>query len=243
MASPDSGVQRAPVIEGLFPIETRAAEVFGLSTPFVLHPDEMAETGAMGESRLRQYSGGRACAHSAMTALGLPESPLLSHDDRPPRWPVGVTGSISHTRTWCGAVVAVPGAGDSADAADQSAATELPRLTVGLDGETVGRVTDRLWDRLFVAEERAHLRQLTDPTLAATVMFSAKESFYKAQYPRTRAWVGFEDVRVEWLDVGLSLHPVTDLPALNAVNWPVMAQWERRGDLVVTGLVAEPASV
>lgn len=223
-------ISDAPVVARLFAAEVTAAEVFGDGDPALLCAEERAETTAMGPSRLRQYSGGRACAHAALDALGVERAPLLSGDDRPPVWPEGITGSISHTRTWCGAVT---GRRDDPAIAGGS---------LGLDGEAVGRVTERLWRRLFVAEELAHLNALTDPTLAATVMFSVKEAYYKAQYPHTRSWVGFDDVRIEWLDVGVRLHKATGLDALDAMAWPVDARWERRDDLVVTGVISRPIS-
>ena len=37
----------------------------------------------------------------------------------------------------------------------------------------------------------------------ATLFFSAKESFYKCQYPLTQQWVGFQDVEVERTDKAL----------------------------------------
>lgn len=238
--SADRVVQSA-AIEGLFGAEAVPAvvafEVDGDGDPDWLLPEERAQIDHASLRRQQQFSAGRACARAAMQAIGASAGPLLTRQRergsrsaalRSPSWPAGVRGSISHTRQWCGAVAA---------RADDPAARGG---AIGLDGEDRGRVHEGLWSRLFTPPEIEHLDQLTDPTLSATVMFSVKEALYKAQFPVTESWVGFEDVRVEWGDAGLRLHPMTDLDALDALRWPIEARWLQRDELVITGVFAWP---
>ena len=74
--------------------------------------------------------------------------------------------------------------------------------SVGIDLESVGRVEKKLWPTLFTARERDYLGQLEPEkaSVEATVFFSAKESFYKCQYPLTESWVGFQEVELERSD-------------------------------------------
>lgn len=225
---------RAEHVARLFDVPVEAHELYGQGRPGWLLPDETTEATAMGPGRIAEFAAGRACARRGIGALGEPEAPLLSGDDRPPIWPAHVHGSISHTRGYCAAAVA--------------RLDDLGSSRIGLDAERVGRVHEKLWRRLFTAPEIEHLHKLTDPSLSATVMFSVKEAYYKAQYPTTTAWVGFDDVRVEWTDTGVRLFPVTDLAALTAIMWPIDARWYSQPDdagedtLVLTGVQAHPAS-
>jgi 4'-phosphopantetheinyl transferase EntD len=69
---------------------------------------------------------------------------------------------------------------------------------VGIDIETIGRVEPKLWPTLFTEREAGYFRSLPPERVAleTTLFFSAKESFYKCQYPLTQSWVGFQDVEV-----------------------------------------------
>ena len=71
-------------------------------------------------------------------------------------------------------------------------------LLFGIDIEHRPALAERLWKMVFLAEEQAFLATL-DPALrarTALVLFSAKESLYKAQHPRTRLYMGFSELRV-----------------------------------------------
>ena len=70
--------------------------------------------------------------------------------------------------------------------------------SVGVDVETIGRLEQKLWPTLFTEREADYFKSLPPETVAleTTLFFSAKESFYKCQYPITREWVGFQDVEV-----------------------------------------------
>lgn len=164
------------------------------------------------------------CVRAALVELGvLPDRPVGSAEDRSPQWPDGVIGSISHTATYCVAVLALADAPDSG---------------IGIDAEQVGRVTANLHRTVFTADERGWLDQLPneDRSDAATTLFSAKEAFYKAQHPITHSWVGFKDVSAERSTVGLVLHPATDLDALRQVTWPQSVAVLRRDAVVVTAV-------
>jgi 4'-phosphopantetheinyl transferase EntD len=104
--------------------------------------------------------------------------------DRTPRWPAGTVGSISHTTGFAGAV----------------AATTHRMRSIGIDIEIVGRVTTEIEPRIFTGRESAFLASLSAiaRNRAATAIFSAKEAFYKCQYPLTGAWLDFSAV---WLEL------------------------------------------
>ena len=69
---------------------------------------------------------------------------------------------------------------------------EVTRLFLGEQG----------WPTLFTEKEAGYFSSLAPDTVAleTTLFFSAKESFYKCQYPLTKEWVGFQDVAITRTD-------------------------------------------
>ena len=61
-----------------------------------LFPAEEAVVRTAGPRRRAEFTAGRACARAALAALGLPAAPVLAGRAGEPRWPAGVTGSITH---------------------------------------------------------------------------------------------------------------------------------------------------
>ena len=149
-------------------------------------PEEWLDIQHAAAARQQEFVAGRNLAKVLAHFLGLPNISLRRGDDRSPRWPTDRCGSLTHCSTVCAAVVST---------------TEVIE-SIGIDLESVGRVEKKLWPTLFTARERDYLGQL-EPEKAnveATVFFSAKESFYKCQYPLTQSWVGFQDVELERSD-------------------------------------------
>lgn len=172
----------APEVAALFPKGVVAAVLTGPSDPAQLHPREREAVQRVAPKRLHDYAAGRQCARFALRALGVEEFPLLPGPGRQPLWPPGIVGSLTHTRGYCTAVVAPR--------------TALQSL--GIDTEVIADVHEELWSRICTQEELQWLHQQTQQlrTALAALLFAAKESFYKCQYPLTQEWLGFEDVRI-----------------------------------------------
>jgi enterobactin synthetase component D / holo-[acyl-carrier protein] synthase len=179
----DDPVQLAPIVLGLFPGPVVAVQVLEDVSVECLLPQERGCVLGSVDKRVKEFAAGRLCARRAMSFLGLNETPLISGPDRAPLWPNSVVGSISHTDGYCTAVVGA----------------KARFAALGVDAERVGRLDAALWCSVFRDEEIDWLRALDDVTQTemATVIFSAKEAFYKCQYGITRSWLGFEDVAVE----------------------------------------------
>jgi 4'-phosphopantetheinyl transferase EntD len=91
-------------------------------------------------------------------------------------------GSITHTRGYAAAL-----------------AGRANRFSgLGVDAERIGGVTPKLWPRLFNAAEQAQLIERADADVAATLLFSAKESSFKAW--RLRGALTFRDIHINLLD-------------------------------------------
>ncbi len=150
----------------------------GQTDPQGRYPD----LGPPGASPVRraEFAAGRAAATIAMRAIGWPDAPIPMGDDRAPVWPAGLTGSISHTRTVCLAIVAPVHAASA----------------LGLDIEPEHALSPDLWDEVCLPAERRLIATAPDPAAMATLIFCAKEAVYKAQYPWTRQMFGFDRLAV-----------------------------------------------
>ena len=132
--------------------------------------------------RLADFSTGRYCATKALEQIGIENAIIPIGKDREPIWPEGIVGSISHCDSLTGAIVA-----KSSD-----------HISLGLDIEEIGRVTPDLWDLVFTENEKNYLSGLSEKEVLvqSTVIFSAKEAFYKFQHPITLTFLDFLDVEV-----------------------------------------------
>jgi 4'-phosphopantetheinyl transferase EntD len=157
---------------GIVAVEARAAAPLD-----ALLAEERALVAAAVPKRVREFATGRWCARQALREHGIEGFPLLSDARRAPLWPRGIVGSITHTDGFCAAAVA----------------RREAFAGIGIDAEMEGRVGRHLWPDLFTSEEIDRLERCPEPgrNSLATVMFSAKESFYKAQYSFTHAWLDF----------------------------------------------------
>ena len=151
----------------------------------LLKAEEEAVAGAA-QTRIEQFTAGRVCSRIALGRLGVATTtPILRGEDRAPIWPPGFVGTISHTDTWCAAAVA---------------RAEDVR-SIGIDLEPATPLKESLWRRVCTPKERDWLHELAEPGLTGKILFSAKESVYKCQYPLTTKFLGFHAVEVE-LDDG-----------------------------------------
>jgi 4'-phosphopantetheinyl transferase EntD len=172
----------SPVIASLFPAQVAAAELRVPGDPCMLEPEEAAAVARAVKKRVQEFAAGRLCARRALERFGLTRVVLRAASDRQPVWPPGFLGSITHTKGFCAAVVAESGA--------------LQGL--GLDSEAAGAVEEQLWPSICVASELDWIDRWPAEVRnrAATLVFAAKEAFYKAQYPRTGEYMSFSDLEV-----------------------------------------------
>jgi 4'-phosphopantetheinyl transferase EntD len=146
-------------------------------------PGEEAAIENAVEKRRREFVTGRACARAALAQLGLPPQAVPSGSRGAPQWPDGIVGSITHCE------------GLRACAAARS--TDL--VTVGIDAERDEPLPEGVLRDIALPEERTMLRDLARERSGLNwdrLLFSAKETVYKAWYPLAESWLGFEDAIV-----------------------------------------------
>jgi 4'-phosphopantetheinyl transferase EntD len=198
--------------------------LWGDATPSSpLTPAEARVIAAAVPARRREFTAGPACARAALEELGHHGWSLLPGPRREPLWPDCVVGSISHCP---GLAVAV---------AARSAGT----LAIGVDVETDAPVPANVMRSVMDAGEAQAIERLAAQDAVTPwerLLFSAKESVYKAWYPLRHEWLGFEDVAIELSTDGTYQAHIrrADTAPLPRV---VSGRWARGNGVVITALV------
>jgi len=182
----------------LLPQNVEGEESLDLTRAGPLYSEEEAAVEHAVERRRSEFRAGRDCARRALRHLGCENRALPARSDRTVMWPEGVVGSITHTDDYAAAVVA--------------RVRHWPGL--GIDAESRYRAGRELWPLIASEDEIEWFGAAGDTRLAidrATLLFSAKESFYKAQYCITAKWVDFDEVRFRATLRGFEIELLTDL--------------------------------
>ncbi|GAA2157659.1 4'-phosphopantetheinyl transferase superfamily protein [Kitasatospora kazusensis] len=136
------------------------------------------------EGRRREFGTVRHCARAALGELGFAPAPLLPGERGAPRWPDGVVGSMTHCRGYRAAAVA----------------RDADVVTIGLDAEPDEPLpSEGVAELIVLPEERVMLRRLAaqQPGICwDRLLFSAKESVYKAWFPLTGCWLDFTEATI-----------------------------------------------
>jgi 4'-phosphopantetheinyl transferase EntD len=217
----------SPGLGDLFPPGVAVAELRRLGDVRQLYPAEAASLKGSVPKRAAEFAAGRLCARRALAEFGIQDFAVRVGDNREPLWPPHLVGSITHTAGLCAAVVAREGT----------------LAAVGLDSEVVGQVPEEIWPTICVPEELAWLAALPDTvrTVGVTLLFAAKEAFYKCQYPLVSEWLDFHDVKVEPLSWGaargeLRVRATRRIAFEDRATLPVIGRYALHEEFVSVGI-------
>ncbi len=162
-----------PVVSGVMAVSEHGAGLF---------PDEKEQAASYGDKRLLEFASTRVLLRGLMKDLGVEAQPILSGKNREPLWPQGLVGSISHS----GGVVLA--------ALSESG----HHMSLGVDLEMRAGLDPKLFAKILLPEEEALLAGMdeTEASRLALLFFSAKEAFYKAQFPLTESFLGFHALQL-----------------------------------------------
>lgn len=219
------------MIGEILPAGASSAEAFADPPDAALFPEEAAMMARAVDKRRREFTTGRSCARRALGGLGVAPAPILAGERGDPRWPPGIVGSITHCAGYRAAAVA----------------RRRDLVTIGLDAEPDDALPDALLARISIPAERARLRDLAAAAPGVCwdrLLFSAKESVYKAWFPLTLQWLGFEDADITIDPADGTFDARLLAPAPVAGGAPLRGftgRWLARDGLVVTA-IAVPAA-
>ncbi|MFI6093989.1 4'-phosphopantetheinyl transferase [Lentzea sp. NPDC051213] len=214
------------MLEKLLPPPIAAVERYNDEQPVELFPEEEALLGNAVPKRRFEFGTVRACAREAMQRLGVTPAAILPGKKREPLWPENVVGSLTHCSGFRAAALAL-----SSDF-----------LTIGIDAEPHAPAPDGVLGAIALPAELRRMPGLKvdDPKICwDRLLFSAKESTYKAWYPVTQRWLGFEDADIT-LHADGTFHSRILLPDTPIAGFT--GRWLVQGDLLIT-TIAVPAGV
>ncbi|SFX94834.1 4'-phosphopantetheinyl transferase superfamily protein [Streptomyces atratus] len=223
------------MIEKILPSRVAVAEAFSDLPGAVLLPGEEELTRGFVEKRRKEFATTRHCARRALGSLGIAPVPILKGERGAPLWPENTVGSLTHCTGYRAAVVA-----HRPDA-----------LTVGIDAEEHAPLPGDVHNSIALATEQRRERELRleHPGIHwDRLLFSAKEAVYKAWFPLTHRWLGFEEADIELrldgsftaelLACDLRSAPGTGVPAVPAA---FHGRWLSEKGLLLTAIVIEKA--
>lgn len=194
-----------------------------------LYPEERQLVSKAVDRRRAEFATVRHCARLALAELGRPPAPILSGERGAPRWPAGVVGSMTHCDGYRAAVLA-----------EQARA-----VSIGVDAEPDGPLPDGVLRLVGRPEELDQLAELSAGQPERhwdRLLFTMKESVYKAWFPLTGRWLDFQEASVR-------IDPTGAFVAELLVPGPRLAGVELRafhgrflvtGGLVLSAIVLQP---
>lgn len=172
------------MIDKLLPAPVVTAEAFQDAPLSEMFPEEWALVAKAVPQRQKEFGTVRGCAREALAELGFAPAPLLPGPGREPQWPAGIVGAMTH----CAGYRAV------------AVARSTDVRTIGLDAEPHLPLNDPgVLKLVTLPAERPRLARLAavQPEICwDRLIFSAKESVYKAWYPLTRRWLDFQEAEL-----------------------------------------------
>ena len=131
------------------------------------------------------FLGGRLCAERSLRRLGVDAPEVHQAADGRPLWPCGTEGSISHTEHSAYAVALHAG----------------QCISLGIDSELVDPSANAAIAELCCTRhERVRWLAGRLDAVTPTLIFSAKEAYYKAVHRMTERFMNFGEVEVVALD-------------------------------------------
>lgn len=151
--------------------------------PATLFAPELSVVARAIPQRRREFATVRACARDALARFGCDPVPIVPGAGGAPTWPPGIVGSMTHCHGYRAAAVA--------------RAVDL--LAIGVDAEPLEPLPAEVAAFVATDSELAALPRADGPAWDR-LLFSAKESVYKAWYPLGHRFLDYQDVDIR-------LHP------------------------------------
>jgi 4'-phosphopantetheinyl transferase EntD len=170
----------ARLLADVVPDKLAVAEMYTDPPDLAPLPEEEPLIAKSVAKRRNEFITVRYCARLALEELGVPPVPILKGEKGEPCWPDGVVGSLTHCEGYRGAAV---GRNDTV-------------RSVGIDAEPHDVLPNGVLDAISLPDERAELGALPAALHWDRILFCAKEATYKAWFPVTRRWLGFEDAHI-----------------------------------------------
>lgn len=213
------------MIETILPAGVASAELFTDPPELKPYPGEegLLSKGAV-EKRRREFVGARHCARQALADLGEPPAAILRGESGMPVFPKGVVGSLTHCDGYRAAALG----------------HALAVRSVGIDAEPHGPLPEGVLGEVSLSAERAWLAGTGGDQHLDRLLFCAKEATYKAWFPLTQRWLGFEDALITFDLAERTFHSELLVPGGVLDGGPPLREfdgrWTIRDGLILTAI-------
>lgn len=198
----------------ILPLDSQVAENYAVWLPVGMKD--------VASVRKQEFIAGRFCAVQAAKNIGYELNHLPSAATREPMWPEGLKGSITHSKQLAIGCV--------------SLSDDLE--SIGIDAEEkIKSGLGREVEKVIANEDELGLLKLKEPEDGLTILFSAKESLYKALFPIVRSFIDFKEVVLTDLDsenMTFVLELKTSNPKLLSHLGKYPGSYKKMGETIVT---------
>lgn len=216
------------MIADLLPAGVASAELFADPPGLKPHPGELSFVARAVPKRQAEFAGARHCARLAMQQLGVEPVAIGRGERGAPVWPRGIVGSLTHCDGYRAAVL-----GHS-----------MQVRTIGIDAEPNGPLPEGVLGSVSLAAEQDWLRTVGGDWNFDRLLFCAKEATYKAWFPLTNRWLGFEDAHITFSEDGPGIgtfHSRILIPGQALAGPPITefrGRWRITGSHILAVIVA-----
>ncbi|MET9491927.1 4'-phosphopantetheinyl transferase Npt [Nocardia sp. NPDC006630] len=170
------------MLGSILPPGVASAELLAYPEGLQPHPAEEHLIARAVEKRRRDFIGARYCARQALAQLGEPAVAIGKGGTGEPLLPRGIVGSLTHCDGYRAAALG----------------HKLRFRSIGIDAEPHAALPDGVLDSVSLPPEREWLATVLPGTglHLDRLLFCAKEATYKAWFPLTGRWLGFEDAHI-----------------------------------------------
>ncbi len=141
--------------------------------------------------RQAEFIAGRTLANVALGKLGFPQTHIPIGKHRSPVWPIGAIGSISHNASFAVACAKFKG----------------NKSAIGIDIETLFTEPQAIEVQALICHKE-DFKWFNNSSLSymelMTLIFSVKESLFKAVYPYVQMYLEFQDAKLVDLNIETS---------------------------------------
>jgi 4'-phosphopantetheinyl transferase EntD len=222
MSSSTSEIGRAEAsLAPLLPDWVAVAEESGPPRRRILHEAERLSLGEVSAYRLEEFAAARHCAHRALSAIGLDDGPIPVGPHGAPRWPPGVSGSLTHCAGY------------------RAAAVTAEQVVLGIDAEPNRALPPGAARMALTERERswARERMFEDQVGWDRLLFSAKEAAFKAWFQRTGRIVSLRRFEIEIDDATRTYLVRLREPPPSSPGWDCSGRWSVESGLIRTAAI------
>ncbi|QQM66758.1 4'-phosphopantetheinyl transferase family protein [Actinomyces weissii] len=186
----------------------------------ILFPEEIAYLEGASFARRSEFKTVRRLAAEALATLNIRRPIMVPSYGGAPTWPTEVIGSLTHCKGYAAAAIAYRAIVDA----------------IGIDAERNIPVTSRTFQIATNKTEQEYLDTVTsiDPTITNRLLLSAKESAFKAWFPKEHKKLLLRDIRIE-IHAGGSF--CAKLPIGGRTCSLHYGRWMRSADLLITAFI------